>query len=87
MGEVVVLGERGRVIGFAAAGARVVEAADPDEVQRAWHDLPPDVAVLVLTPAAARALGDLAATEPVPSGPLTVVMPESSPDDDRDRGS
>jgi len=74
MGEVVVLGERGRAIGFAAAGARVVEAADPVDVLDAWHRLPDDVAVVVLTPAAAEALGDLITAAPEPGIPLTVVM-------------
>lgn len=56
MGQVVVLGESVRVMGYALAGALVIEA-EGDEVARAWASLPPDTALVVLTPAAARALG------------------------------
>jgi vacuolar-type H+-ATPase subunit F/Vma7 len=69
-----VLGERVRVAGYALAGAIVYPADDPDEVRAAWLELPADVAVLVLTPAAARALGGESAARRRP-GLLTAVMP------------
>lgn len=55
-GRIVALGEAGRVGGFGLAGASVVEAAGPDEVERAWRALPADTALLVLTPRAADVL-------------------------------
>lgn len=75
MGAVVVLGEQGRVSGFALAGARVVVAEDADGVRAAWTSLGPDVSVVVLTPGAAAALGPLADGSPAPGKPLCVVMP------------
>lgn len=75
MGSVVVLGERSRVAGFALAGARVAPAEDAQAVRAAWESLEQDVAVVVLTPAAAAALGALLDQPPRPDRPLTVVMP------------
>jgi len=70
MSRIAVIGEQTRVQGFALAGADVCEATDPDAVRAAWTSLAVDVAVVILTPAAADAL---AAT---PAGDrLTVVMP------------
>ncbi|MFI1200807.1 hypothetical protein K2224_38500 (plasmid) [Streptomyces sp. BHT-5-2] len=72
MGVVVAIGERARTAGFALAGAQVGPADDPDRVRAFWRELPADAALVVLTPAAAAALGPevLDAAEP-----LTVVMP------------
>jgi vacuolar-type H+-ATPase subunit F/Vma7 len=56
MGQVVVLGEPARVMGYALAGALAIEA-EGEEVARAWASLPPDASLVVLTPAAAQALG------------------------------
>jgi vacuolar-type H+-ATPase subunit F/Vma7 len=56
MGQVIVLGERTRVMGYALAGALAIEA-EGDEVARAWASFPPDISLVVLTPAAAQALG------------------------------
>ncbi|HEU5161038.1 MAG TPA: hypothetical protein VFU43_28835 [Streptosporangiaceae bacterium] len=67
-----VLGERVRVEGYALAGAVVLPADDPAGIRAAWAALPGDVAVLVLTPAAARELGEEALRRP---GLLTAVMP------------
>jgi vacuolar-type H+-ATPase subunit F/Vma7 len=75
VGSVVVLGERSRVTGFALAGARVAPAEDARTVLAAWQALEDDVAVVVLTPAAAIALGALLDEPPRPGRPLTVVMP------------
>ena len=57
MGQVIVLGEPARVMGYALAGAVTIEA-EGEEVARAWASLLPDVSLVVLTPAAAQALGD-----------------------------
>jgi len=58
------LGEALRVEGYALAGAVVLCAEGPDEAQRAWRSLPPDVAVLVLTDRAASWLGDTLRSRP-----------------------
>lgn len=70
MSRIAVIGEPARVLGFALAGADVCAAAEPEAVRAAWTGLAPDVAVVVLTPAAADALEDTA-----PGRRLTVVMP------------
>lgn len=72
MGSVVVLGEAARVSGFALAGAAVVVADGDDAVRAACRALPDDVTVLVLTPAAAGALGDGATLR---GDVLSVVLP------------
>ena len=72
-GQVAVLGERPRVAGYALAGAVIYIADDPASVRRTWHALGPEIAVVVLTSAAARALGSLATTV---AWPLVAVMPE-----------
>ena len=73
MGRVAAIGAPGRRLGgFALAGALVLPAEDDDAVRGAWAALPADVAVVVLTAAAAAALG----RPPRPAdAPLTVVMP------------
>jgi vacuolar-type H+-ATPase subunit F/Vma7 len=73
MARVAVLGEQVRVQGFALAGALVLEAGEAAQVRAAWAALAGDVAVVVLTPRAARALQD----QPPPAAglPLTVVLP------------
>ncbi|WP_207390458.1 hypothetical protein [Rhodococcus sp. ABRD24] len=65
------LGAEVAIQGYALAGAVVVPAEDDAAVRAAWHDLDRDVAVVILTPAAARALGAAA----VGGRRLTVVMP------------
>ncbi len=74
-GRVVVIGERGRVAGFALAGADVRPADDHDTVVAAWPGAEPGVAVVVLTPAAAVDLADQLGRSPVPTRPLVVVLP------------
>lgn len=74
MGTVAAIGARTDVGGLALAGVDVLVAEDPEAVRRAWRALPATVALVLLTPAAAEALGD-AVTAPVPDRPLTVVMP------------
>ena len=72
MGGVVVLGEAVRAAGFALAGATVIAAEDAAAVRDAWAALPGGTAVVVLTPAAAAALGELVRQRP---DVLTVAMP------------
>ncbi|MFE6685871.1 V-type ATP synthase subunit F [Streptomyces sp. NPDC057743] len=72
MGTVVAIGERTRTAGFALAGVRVRPADDPEQVRAQWREMPPDVALVILTPTAAAALGPEALDAPEP---LTVVMP------------
>jgi len=69
MGVLCVLGERAKVEGFGLIGAAVLAT---DDAPAAWRALPPDVELVVLTPAAAAALGSLVEA---PDAPLTVVMP------------
>jgi len=71
MAHVAVIGEDVRVQGFGLAGAIVCVASGTAAVRAAWRALADDVAVVVLTPEAARALADIP-----PGSRLTVVMPE-----------
>lgn len=64
MSDIVALGERRRIDGFAVAGVRLVAAEDAAAAQHAWLGLEEDVAVLILTPAASAALSDLLPTRP-----------------------
>ena len=68
--RVAALGEWALVRGFALAGVQTVAAENPDAVREAWGALGRDVAVVILTPAAAETLG-----ESVQGGPPTVVLP------------
>lgn len=72
MGQIAAVGERDRVEGFALAGVTVVPAEDPDAVRDAWRGLPGEVVLVIVTPAAADALGPELETS---SLPLAVVMP------------
>jgi len=69
---VAAIGEQPLVSGFALAGAEVFEVCDVEGARAAWAALSPTVSVVVLTPAAARALQ---AERTGPDAPLTVVMP------------
>ncbi len=71
MGRIAVLGESVRVQGYALAGAVPLVAESPEEVWRAWSGLESDVDLVVLTPAAAAALGETVRQRRVP---LTVEM-------------
>ena len=72
MGIFAVIGDAARVETFALAGAMVIPAAAPGDVRRAWAELPIDVAVVLLTPEAAAALGDDVRRD---DHVLSVVMP------------
>ena len=70
---IVVLGEPHLVECYALGGARVVPAERPEDVRRAWQELPAE-AVLVLTPSAAAAVEEIERDDPAPRR-LRVVMP------------
>jgi vacuolar-type H+-ATPase subunit F/Vma7 len=70
MGTVAVIGEETLVRGYALAGALVLAADDAEAVRAAWRDLPGDVAVVILTEAAAQADPERAAG----TWPLVAVM-------------
>lgn len=72
VGRVAAVGERTRVAGLALAGVTVVAAEEPRAVREAWRGLPRDVTLVILTPAAADALGPALGDG---ARPLTVVMP------------
>lgn len=73
MQRVAAVGEEERVAGFALAGATVHVAPTADAVRAAWRELGPDVGLVILTPAAARALAtELAAPS---ARRLWAVMP------------
>ncbi|MER6631216.1 hypothetical protein ABT301_23860 [Streptomyces sp. NPDC000987] len=70
--RVAAIGEWVRVAGLTAAGVDVFAAEDPSAVRAARERIPADVGLLIMTPAAAAALGP----EPFDdTGPLTAVMP------------
>ncbi|MGW9029082.1 V-type ATP synthase subunit F [Streptomyces sp. NPDC055722] len=74
MGTVAAIGARSKVSGLALAGVDVLVAEHPDAVREAWRTLPGTVSLVIVTAAAAKALGTETA-QPDPSRPLTVVMP------------
>ncbi|WP_208106760.1 hypothetical protein [Streptomyces sp. GC420] len=74
----VALGERTRVAALVPAGVAALSAETPHAVRAAWDALPPDVSLVILTPAAAAALGPAVLDPEGPldrEGPLTAVMP------------
>lgn len=72
MARIAAVGEAVRTRGFGLGGALVFEAENPDDVLAAWNTLPADVVAVILTPAAAAALGSRRTLE---GSPFTVVMP------------
>ena len=72
MSEVAVIGSQQYVAGFALAGTHVYAAHTSDEARAVWRSLPKAVAVVILSEAAAAAIGD---DRIAPRAPLTVVMP------------
>jgi len=71
MGQVVAIGERVRVAGLALAGVSVLAAEEPEDVRRAWRSLAGEVSLVIVTPAAAEALGPAVRES---TRPLTAVM-------------
>lgn len=71
-GRIVAIGNESRVIGFALAGVLPVPVRTAADARAAWAALPTDVALVVLTPAAAEALAEELSH---PSVRLAAVMP------------
>ena len=71
--RIATIGETPKVAGLALAGTLVFAADVPDELDAAWDELPEDVGILVLTPAAEARLGGRFDERPLL---LTVVSPE-----------
>ncbi|MFD8307521.1 hypothetical protein ACFV29_35125 [Streptomyces sp. NPDC059690] len=72
MGHIAAIGEPLRILGLASAGVLLRPAEDPAAARAAWHALPPDVHLVLLTPSAADALGPEAADA---QERLVAVMP------------
>lgn len=72
MARVAVIGEPLRIYGYGLAGALLCPASDQAEATAAWHELPEDVAVAVLTSSAAEWLASEMAGR---AGVLTVLLP------------
>lgn len=72
MSEVAAIGASPGVNGFGLAGARVYPVDTPEQARAAWEGLPETVAVVILSEAAAKAVG---ADRVAPGAPLTVVLP------------
>lgn len=70
--RVAAVGAETAVRGYGLAGVLVYAATDPDGVRAAWQALPDDVALVIVTRAAADALAD-AALRGV--RPVVAVMP------------
>jgi hypothetical protein len=71
--RVAAIGELEAVEGYGLAGVELLPAAGPGALQEAWASLPADVALLLLTPAAAAELGGRLAEA---GDLLWVVIPE-----------
>jgi vacuolar-type H+-ATPase subunit F/Vma7 len=71
VGAVVVIGEPALVAGYAMAGATIMPARGPDEVRGSWENLPSGTTLVILTAAAADALGGRLDD----AEPLAAVMP------------
>ena len=65
------IGEPALVAGYAMAGAITMPTRGPDEVRQAWENLPSGTTLVILTAAAADALGGRLSG----ADPLTAVMP------------
>jgi len=72
MSDVAAIGASQQVAGFALAGARVYLADTAEQARAAWQGKPDTVAVVILTDAAAEAIG---AERTSTQAPLTIVLP------------
>jgi hypothetical protein len=72
MAHIAAIGERLRIAGLASAGVLLRPAEEPEAVRAAWDGLAPDMELVIVTPAAAAALGP---EPPATGGPLIAVMP------------
>jgi vacuolar-type H+-ATPase subunit F/Vma7 len=71
-GTIAAIGELALLDGFRLAGVVIFTGSTDEEIRRAWTALPPDTAIVILTPRSARAL-EPALTDP--RSPMTVVLP------------
>ena len=69
---IVALGERSLLEGFPLAGVELRVAETAAAVKEGWDHLPKDAGIVILTPRAAQALGDVVNG---PNSPMTVVLP------------
>ena len=67
-----VIGAPAQVAGFALAGARVYPVSSAEQARAAWQQLPGTVDVVILSDAAAEAIG---AARTGGSVPLTITLP------------
>ena len=72
MSSVVAIGERALLEGYTLAGVEVIDAVDGPAAQRAWDELPTDVALVLLDAAAHGVLVERLAEKPV----LWVLVPQ-----------
>lgn len=66
------IGEQALLDGFRLAGVSVFAGSTDEEILRAWTALPPNTAIVILTPRSAQALEPVLAD---PHSPMTVVLP------------
>jgi vacuolar-type H+-ATPase subunit F/Vma7 len=71
MTRIVAIGASEKLLGWALAGAELIEAPGEQQVRLAWNELDPDVGLVLLTPEARKALPD-----PPEGRALWVVLPE-----------
>lgn len=72
MSRVVAIGPRASLAGYALAGVEAIDAGDAGAAQRAWDELPADVGLVLLGPAAQAALAERLVEKPL----LWAVLPE-----------
>ena len=72
MSDVAVIGAPELVSGFRLAGARAYVVRDAEEARATWQQLPPTVAVVLLSAVAADAIGEATGAR---GAPLTVRLP------------
>lgn len=72
MATVAAIGSDALVRGYQLAGVTVLVAETPQEVRAAWRRVPPEVAVVILTAAAAAADPDRVTA----AWPMTAVISE-----------
>ncbi|MFF0341310.1 hypothetical protein [Kribbella sp. NPDC004875] len=72
MTQIAVLGEPVRTAGYGLVGVRLLPATTAAEVRRWWRELPTEIGIVLLTPAAAGALDPQALDS---AAVLTVVLP------------
>jgi vacuolar-type H+-ATPase subunit F/Vma7 len=70
--EIAVIGAAEHIAGFALAGARIYPAFNNDQARAAWQHLPPSVAIVIMSTAAADATEGLRVGAP---GPMIVRLP------------